>query len=67
MLEGVEATRAAEQLMPNGCTAGHMHNQALRYMIKMFLRDLLTEWYRVRGLELRRPYAEEYLGKRHHG
>jgi len=61
-----KAGAKAEDLLPNGCTAGHMHNKAMRYMANMFLRDLLVEWRALRGLETRCPYAEEYLGRGHH-
>lgn len=45
--------------------AGHQHKAATRYMVKMFLRDLYIAWRTLEGLEVRPPYAEEYLGKRH--
>lgn len=52
---------------PNGCTKGHMEARAKRYMVKQFLADYLTAWRTMRGLPVRPPYAEEYLGKVHHG
>jgi hypothetical protein len=45
--------------------AGHQHKAANRYMIKMFLKDLYVAWRTLEGLEVREPYQEEYLGKRH--
>jgi len=45
----------------------HRHRAAIRYMIKMFLKDLYVAWRTLEGLEVRPPYAEEYLGKVHHG
>lgn len=45
--------------------AGHQHKAATRYMIKMFLKDLYVAWRTLEGLEVREPYQEEYLGKRH--
>ncbi len=45
--------------------AGHQHKAANRYMIKMFLRDLYVAWRTLEGLEVREPYQEEYLGKKH--
>jgi hypothetical protein len=55
----------AEDLLPNGCTKGHMHNKANRYMVKMFLVDFWTEWRTLRGLPVRSSYQEEYLGHKH--
>jgi hypothetical protein len=43
----------------------HRHRAAMRYMIKMFLKDLYSVWRPMHGLDVRAPYAEEYLGKRH--
>lgn len=48
-----------------GKSKGHRHNAAIRYMIKMFLRDLYVAWRTLEGLPVREPYQEEYLGKRH--
>jgi len=45
--------------------AGHQHKAANRYMIKMFLRDLYVAWRTIEGLEVRPPYQEEYLNKKH--
>lgn len=56
----------AEDLLPNGCTPSHMHNKALRYMTKQFLSDFLVKWRELRGLPVRPPYFEEYLGRIHH-
>ena len=44
---------------------GHRNNAAKRYMIKMFIKDLYVAWREIEGLPVRKPYAEEYLGKRH--
>lgn len=44
---------------------GHRARAANRYMIKAFLRDLYVAWRTLEGLEVRPPYAEEYLGHRH--
>jgi hypothetical protein len=51
---------------PWGCSPGHRHNASLRYMAKMFLLELHKEWRTIEGLEVRAPYAEEYLGRKHH-
>jgi hypothetical protein len=45
----------------------HRHRAAMRYMLKMFLKDLYVAWRKIEGLEVREPYAAEYLGKRHAG
>lgn len=39
---------------------------AKRYMVKMFLRDYYTNVRTLYGLEVRPPYEEEYLNRRHH-
>jgi len=44
---------------------GHRARAANRYMVKMFLRDLYVAWRTLEGLEVRPPYQEEYLGKKH--
>lgn len=49
------------------CTAGHMHNKAIREMVKRFLADFHTEWRTVEGLPVRPPYSEEKLGMPKHG
>ncbi len=36
---------------------GHVHNQALRKMIKLFLACLWLEWRAAEGLPVREPYA----------
>jgi len=43
----------------------HRDRAAKRYMIKMFLKDLYVAWRTIEGLDVRAPYAEEYLGKVH--
>lgn len=45
--------------------AGHQHKAAIRYMVKMFLKDLYVAWRTIEGLEVRPPYQEEYLNKKH--
>jgi hypothetical protein len=41
---------------------GHVHNQALRKMIKLFLACLWLEWRKGEGLPLSTPYAIGKLG-----
>lgn len=48
-----------------GCTAGHRHAMAMRYMIKMFLKDLYLKWHEIKGITPRPSYQEEYLGHKH--
>lgn len=40
----------------------HIHNMAMRYMIKIFVQDLYVAWRTIEGLPVRAPYAEEKLG-----
>jgi len=53
------------EVMWKDTTDGHRDRAAKRKMIKEFLKDLYAEWRKVEGLEVRVPYAEEYLGKMH--
>lgn len=46
-------------------TKGHIHNMAMRYMIKMFLVDLYTAWRTVEGLPVSETYQEAKLGHKH--
>lgn len=48
-------------------TKGHRDRAAKRYMLKMFLKDLYVVWRTMEGLEVRKPYQEEYLGHVHQG
>jgi len=45
---------------------GHRHNASIRKMVKEFLRDLYVAWRTIEGLPLRKPYEEEYLGRKPH-
>jgi hypothetical protein len=44
---------------------GHVHNMALRYMIKRFLIDLYHTWREIEGLEHHPEYADAKLGIKH--
>lgn len=45
----------------------HRRMAAVRYMVKCFLQyDLYPTWRALMGLPVRVPYAEEYLGRKHH-
>ncbi len=46
-------------------TPNHRHMAANRKMVKEFLKDLYVNWRTMEGLSVRKPYAEEYLGKSH--
>lgn len=60
---GMAAKNPSDKTKPK---AFHQHRAANRYMVKMFLRDLYVAWRTLEGLPVREPYAEEYLGKKHH-
>ncbi len=49
-----------------GRSDAHRHQASLRYMVKMFLLELHKQWRTLEGLPLRPPYAEQYLGIKHH-
>ena len=55
-----------KESIPNP-TDGHLHNMALRYMVKMFLCDLYEHWRPLEGLEVHDPYAVAKLGLQKHG
>lgn len=44
---------------------GHRDFAAKRKMIKAFLTDFYVAWRTCEGLPVRKPYCEEYLGKKH--
>lgn len=48
-----------------GTSDAHRHAAAIRYMVKMLLLEIWTEWRAMEGLPGRVPYQEEYLGHRH--
>lgn len=51
---------------PSGMISeGHVHNQALRKMIKLFLACLWLVWRESENLTTRSPYAMEYQGHTH--
>jgi hypothetical protein len=49
-----------------GASQDHRHKDGVRIMVKQFLMDLWVHWRTIEGLEVRAPYAEEYLGRVHH-
>lgn len=48
-------------------TPMHRKNMAIRYMVKMFLKDLWVEWRTLEGLPVAPDYAEAKLGLKHGG
>ncbi len=46
-------------------TPGHRKNMAIRYMVKMFLKDLWVAWRTLEGLPVTPDYAEAKLGLKH--
>ena len=49
----------------NMISEGHVHNMALRKMIKLFLALLWLTWREAEGLPTANPYPVEYLGHNH--
>lgn len=43
-------------------TKSHIHNDAMRYMVKMFVKDLWVAWRGIEGLEITPTYQEAKLG-----
>jgi len=54
-----------KDIMWKDATPKHRHDAAIRYAVKMFLKDLYVAWRIIEGLPVREPYQEEYLGKEH--
>jgi hypothetical protein len=46
-------------------TKGHIHNMAIRYMVKIFLADLFVAWKEIEGLTVPAPYHEAKLNLKH--
>jgi hypothetical protein len=46
---------------------GHIHNMAIRKMVKHFVVDTWLVWRDLEDLPLAKPYAVKYLGKNDHG
>jgi hypothetical protein len=59
---GMDSKNPTDKKKPK---AGHQHKAANRYMIKMFLKDLYVAWRTLEGLEVRKPYQEQYLKHEH--
>ena len=53
------------QSAKKGRTDGHRHQMAMRYMVKMCLKDIWTDWRKLEGLDVRNSYQEQYLGHTH--
>lgn len=47
---------------PDMISEGHLHNQALRKMTKLFLSHLWLVWRSAEGLPIREPYVQEKMG-----
>ncbi len=58
--------RMEQHIVYKEVTKKHRHNMAMRYMIKMFLKDLYMQWRRIEGLEVFNPYEEAKLGMKPH-
>lgn len=48
-----------------GSSDAHRHNDAMRIMIKEFLKDLWKFWREQEGMPCPDPYAEAMLGRKH--
>lgn len=65
LVDHVKKGGKAEQIPWKDVTKGHRSDAAKRKMVKMFLMDLYAFWREFEGLSVRKPYAEEFLGKVH--
>ncbi len=66
-VEEIQKGGAKKIVMWKDARPGHRRLAAVRYMIKCFLQyDLYPAWRELEGLSVRPPYAEEYLGRKHH-
>lgn len=57
--------RHRQDQFPN-LTEAHKHRRALRYVVKIFLRDLWVAWRTYEGLTVTDPYEVAVLGHRPH-
>jgi len=55
----------SKKVMWKDVSPARRHQAAIRYMVKMFIKDLYANWRALEGLEVRPPYQEEYLGHKH--
>lgn len=46
-------------------TKAHRHNMAIRYAVKLFIRDLYVAWRTIEGLQVHPSYQEAKLGHVH--
>lgn len=46
---------------------GHIHSMAIRYAVKMFLKNLWNAWRELEGYEKEPDYWEMYISHRSHG
>jgi hypothetical protein len=46
-------------------TDSHRNRAAVRKMVQVFMLDLYIAWRTLLGLPVRKPYAEEYLNRKH--
>lgn len=51
---------------PWGKSDAHRHQASVRRMVKQFLADFWVQWRTTEGLEVRVPYAVEFLNRGHH-
>jgi len=58
----IVSARKGNAAPPGKVTAKHIHNMALRRMIKLFLSHLWEKWRQAEGLPVRGPYAVDRLG-----
>lgn len=51
--------------VPWGRSDAHRNQAAIRYMVKMFLKDLWVRWRELEGLPVTEDYASAALGRQH--
>ena len=62
---GISMDKAKQEDFRDQASPLRRHRQSMRYMLKMFLRDLWVEWRQREGLPVTPTYAEAKLGLQH--
>lgn len=57
-----DAAKSKYEINRPNWTKAHIHQAAMRKMVKMFLSHLWSTWRTLEGLPVRRPYVHDYEG-----
>lgn len=60
-----EVAECGKNIKWSDAKKNHRHRAAVRYMVKMFIKDLYNVWRKLEGLPVRPTYQEEKLQHKH--